>query len=192
MLSTYKLNKIEKNLEYFYNESLKDERNNGINWYKDANNFCKDLSSKYNLDTQVIASVLSALSPRNKWEQNKKDTIKVIEAHLNNVSPEDVKVCTFHTNKFKAFDILKGAKVIEYKSRKTYSFVMNVGKLDYEFVTVDVWHLRACFDKMIIKKSVTPLEYDQIVEVTKNVAKKYGLKGFEFQAIVWEQIRNNF
>jgi hypothetical protein len=194
MLSNYKITKIEKNLNHFMCEALKNEATTmgGLMWYKDANSFCRVVSKKYGIPTFTVASVVSALSPRNKWEQNLKDAVKVIEAFQAGVSPESIKVCTFHKNKFKAFDILEGKKEIEFSSRKTYSFVKNISELNNDFVTVDVWHIRACFNKMIIKKSLTPKEYDQIVKVTKKVAEENGFFGYEFQAVVWEQIRSTF
>ena len=194
MLSNYKITKIEKNLNHFMNEALKNESTTmgGLMWYNDANSFCRVVSNKYDIPAFTVASVISALSPRNKWEQNLKDAVKVIEAFQSGVSPEAIKVCTFHKNKFKAFDILEGKREIEFSSRKTYSFVKNISELNNDFVTVDVWHIRACFNKMIIKKSLTPKEYDQIVKVTKKVAEENGFFGYEFQAVVWEQIRSTF
>lgn len=189
MLSNYKLKKIESNLEYFYNIS---DKKTGLNWYKDANSFCIQLSKKYNIEIYKIASVLSALSPRNKWAQNKKDTIKVVEAFKNGINPEQIKVCTFHKNKFKAFNILKDSNKIKPKSPKTYAFLQNIAYLNDRFVTIDVWHIRASFDKMIIKKSLTLLEYKQVENITLRLAKKYNLKGYQLQAIIWEQIRNNY
>lgn len=192
MISNYKLKKIKKNLEYFYNNSTEEQKINGINWYKKANKFCIDIANEYKINAYIVASVLSALSPRNKWEQNKKDTIKVFEAIKNGKSPEDIKVCTFNKNKIKAFNIAKGNEDIKKSSPKTFAFLKNISCLDSNFVTIDVWHLRACFDKMILKKSITLNEYKQVENLTINLAKKYKLKGYEFQAIVWENIRNNY
>jgi hypothetical protein len=54
-----------------------------------------------------------------------------------------------------------------------------------------VWHLRACFGKTI-KNVPTPTVYAQIKELTINKAKEKGLKGFEYQAIIWNSVKNNF
>jgi ribosomal protein L27 len=36
------------------------------------------------------------------------------------------------------------------------------------------------------------LAYEQLQKITLSKAKKLGLKGFEYQAIIWGSIQNNF
>ena len=185
--------KIKNRLTYWLNQATKEEIKDGKNWYKDAQDFAKYLSQKYSIDSYVCASVISALSPNNKWKQNKKDAETVIKAHLNNVSPESIKVCTYGANKRKAFDILDG-KVITEKSPKTHAFAMNVGLLSSEHITIDKWHLRACLTKTKkdIVESCTAVQYRRVEKITAQLAKENGLKGYEFQAIVWVAIRNRW
>jgi len=187
-LSNYKINKIKDNLRYFYNIADQDQKERGEAWYLQANIWCETMAVKYGYPTYIVAEVLSALSPRNKWERNKKDAEAVLSAVRNNEPIESVKVCTFHNNKEKAFDIARLKTRIVHGSPKTYSFVQNIAYLHADFVTVDVWHMRACFDKMILP-NLTDLRYGQIVKATKQVAKEFGLKGYEFQAIVWNVVR---
>jgi len=189
-LTKSQLAKVSKNLDNYFNLASSEDISNGLNWYKEANQFCIEQSKLFNLSPFVVASVVSALSPRNKWNTNLKDAITVLSAVKNNISPENTKVSTFHTNKFKAFALVKGLKEISNESRKTYAFVCNVGNLDYTRVTVDVWHLRACFNKTC--GSIGKLAYDQLERLTISKAKKLGLKGFEYQAIIWNAVKNNF
>jgi hypothetical protein len=189
-LTKNQLAKVSKNLDHYFNLASSEDIENGLSWYKDANQFCIEQSKLFNLSPFVVASVVSALSPRNKWNTNLKDAITVLSAVKNNISPENIKVSTFHTNKFKAFALVKGLKEISNESRKTYAFVCNVGNLDYTRVTVDVWHLRACFNQTC--GSVGKLAYDQLERLTISKAKKLGLKGFEYQAIIWNAVKNNF
>jgi|TARA_Y100000052_G_C2953231_1_gene88676 hypothetical protein len=189
-LSKYQLNKISKNLDKWFNLATKKEISEGLQWYKKANDICKDIAQKFNTSELIAASVISALSPRNKWEQNIKDAYKVFQAVQEGKDANDIKVCTFHTNKFKSFEIAKRNKVISADSQKTFAFVNNIAHLDNNFVTTDVWHLRACFNKTI--KSCGKLAYNQIQKLTIKKADKLGLKGFEYQAIIWASIRNKF
>ena len=101
--------------------------------------------------------------------------------------PTDVKVCTFHTNKFKAFNILANNISITNNSLKTFNFVNNIAYLSNDFLTVDIWHLRACFkDNISIKSSfIGKLAYEQIKNITTAKAIRLGIKGFELQAIIW-------
>ena len=190
-LSSYQLSKIRKNLRAFYKSATEDQIASGLNWYQDANRWCHKMSVQYGFDHEQVAQVLSALSPRNKWNRNKFDAEQVLKAVRSGKGPSDIKVCTFTSNKIKAFNILEGKLDITIDSPKTYSFVKNIAKLDQEFITVDVWHLRACFNQMINPKSLTAYRYKQIERVTKQEAAKVGLRGFEYQAIVWETIRES-
>lgn len=186
-LTKYQLKKISSNLDYFFNNATKNEIKQGKLWYKNANDICKDIAQKYNTNVLTAANVISALSPRNKWNQNIKDAYKVFDAQKNNLHPEDIKVCTFHKNKFKAFNCIQNKVLITDKSLKTYNFVNNMAHLDNDFLTVDIWHLRACFNKSIQINSaaIGRIAYKQIKELTIKKANILGLKGFELQAIIW-------
>lgn len=189
-LTKNQLSKVSKNLDHYFDLATDDQIKDGLNWYKNANQFCKDQEQIFGIGSDIIASVVSALSPRNKWATNLKDTVTVLNAVKNGLSPADIKVSTFHTNKFKAFALAFGTVEITNESRKTYSFVCNVGSLDENRATVDVWHLRACFNQTI--KVLGHLAYDQLERLTISKAKKLGLKGFEYQAIIWASVQSNF
>ncbi len=192
-LNTYQLKKISKNLDHFFNIATNQNIKDGIQWYKKANHEAKKISKKHKIDVYLVAQVISALSPRNKWSQNIKDADKVCEAYILGLHPEDIKVCTFHTNKFKAFNILANNTSITDKSLKTFNFVNNIAYLNDDFLTVDIWHLRACFNNMIKinNASIGRLAYDQIKQLTIKKANKLGLKGFQYQAIIWLSTQNN-
>ena len=192
-LTKYQLSKISKNLDYFFNVATKQDIKNGLNWYKDANSKAVEISKKYDIDVYKVAQVISALSPRNKWLQNLKDADKVCQAFTIGLTPNDIKVCTFHTNKFKAFNILNNNVTITDKSLKTFNFVNNIAYLNNDFLTVDIWHLRACFnDKINIKSAaIGRIAYEQIKRLTIKKANKLGIKGFELQAIIWLSTQNN-
>tara|TARA_B110000285_G_scaffold163728_1_gene182857 strand:- start:43 stop:633 length:591 start_codon:yes stop_codon:yes gene_type:complete len=192
-LTKYQLSKISKNLDYFFNVATKQDIKSGLKWYKDANSKAVEISNKYDIDVYKVAQVISALSPRNKWIQNIKDADKVCEAFKIGLTPNDIKVCTFHTNKFKAFNILNNNMTITDKSLKTFNFVNNIAYLNNDFLTVDIWHLRGCFnDKISIKSaSIGRIAYEQIKRLTIKKANKLGIKGFELQAIIWLSTQNN-
>mgnify|MGYP003627998179 CR=1 FL=1 len=192
-LSKYELKKVSKNLDYFFNLATNQDIASGKDWYKVANKFCIDAATKYDTSPLVVASIVSALSPRNKWEQNLKDAIKVLEAVQDGKQPEEIKVSTFHLNKYKAFNIAAGLRVITEDSRKTYNFVRNIAHLDPQALTIDIWHIRACLRqfKSIGNASIGRLAYEQIKSLTIKKAQKLGLKGYELQAIIWLSIQNN-
>ncbi len=192
-LTKYKLNKISKNLDKFFNLATDDQINDGLKWYKIAHNIVINISKRSKIEPFKVASVMSALSPRNKWKQNILDTEKVCKAWIEGVKPEDIKVCTFHTNKFKAFAILNDKVRITDKSLKTFNFVNNIAFLDQNSVTIDIWHLRASFDKIIKIESVSigRVAYSQIKKLTLKKADKIGIKAYQYQAIIWLSTQNN-
>ena len=192
-LNKYKLSKISKNLDQLFNLATNEQISQGIAWYKTANKEANKIAKKYNLDIYKVAQVISALSPRNKWKQNIKDANKLCEAYTLGLHPTDIKVCTFHSNKFKAFNILANNIQITNNSLKTFNFVNNIAYLNNDFLTIDIWHLRACFNNMIKinNAAIGKISYEQIKQLTLKKAAKLGLKGFEFQAILWLSAQTN-
>ena len=180
---------VRKRLRHLFNQSDEQSQKSGRDWYKSANKICLNFAIKYDYAPEVVANVLSSLSPRNKWERNIIDCENVLKAVRLGIGPEQVKVCTFNTNKFKAFAFANGGSSIKTTSPKTFAFVRNIAELDDTKVTIDVWHLRACFGETI-ETGLTPKKYKRLEAITIQEAKKLGLKGYEFQAIVWEVIRN--
>jgi hypothetical protein len=190
-LTEIQLTEVNNNLDHYFSLATDKDIDDGIAWYKQAHYICKDLAKQYNVSLNTVASIISALSPRNKWPQNIKDTITVLNAIHCDLSPDQVKVCTFHKNKRKAFILGKGLAKITDKSLKTFSFVNNIADLSEDHITIDVWHLRACFGKTI-KTVPTKNAYNQIRLLTIEKAKQNELKGFEYQAIIWNAVKNNF
>lgn len=184
------IRKVKKNIDEVYAQANATDTKQWLDRYKEAHQFCKNTGDRYSIDPFVVASVVSALSPRNKRHKNLIDTITVIEAWTKWETAEDVTVSTFHSNKRKAFDILNGKKEITADSKKTYAFVKNISWLDDNYVTVDVRHLRACFWKTM--QSCGALAYEQIEKITKEKATKEGLAGYELQAIIWGSVKRNW
>jgi hypothetical protein len=186
---------LRSNLRHWFNQASDQEIQDGLNWYARANEAANEMAGK-NFSPLVTAGVISALSPNNKWKRNLIDARAVLNAVENKQSSIAVKVCTYTNNKLKAFEIARGNQEILARSPKTYAFAKNVGELDDKFVTIDVWHLRACQTRSNKRKelqsTITPLQYKVIQEETLKVAKEFGIKGYEFQAIVWVAIRNRW
>lgn len=189
--------KIENKLIKWFEAANALDIESGKAWYREAQTYAQFLSETFKIDSYTCAAVISALSPNNKWERNKVDAFNVIQAFKAKKKPEDVSCCTYNANKQKAFEILKGNLELSAKSPKTHAFAMNVGLLSPDHITVDKWHIRACLTSPSdgIKETVevvTPAQYRRLEAITVKVAKKYGLKGFEFQAIVWVTIKRKW
>ncbi len=189
--------KIENRLIKWFEAANALDIESGKAWYREAQTYTQFLSETFKIDSYTCAAVISELSPNNKWERNKIDAFNVIQAFKAKKKPDDVSCCTYNANKRKVFNILKGKLALNAKSPKTHAFAMNVGLLSSDHVTIDKWHVRACLTSPSegireTVESVTPAQYRRIEAITVKLAKKYGLKGFEFQAIVWVTMKRNW
>jgi len=187
---------IRKHLSSWLLFATKEQIKDGIEWYKDAQDFCKYLSEKYDISVYVAATVVSCLSPNNKWARNKLDAENLILYFLKGRKLEDLKVCTYNNNKAKAWRAMQG-EIISEKAPKTHAFAMNVGLLSSEHITIDKWHLRACLTEPsdgIVKctESCTIIQYRRIEQITAQIAKDNNLKGYELQAIIWVTIKQKW
>lgn len=188
---------IRANLSAWFNHATDQNREDGMLWYSEAQTFCHGLAKEFDISPYICASVVSCLSPNNKWQRNKIDARTVIIAHKAGLQPESVKVCTYNANKAKAFRVLSEGKAIAATAPKTHAFAMNVGLLSADHITIDKWHIRACLTQpkhgiVDTVETVTDKQYRRVEAITAELAKVFRLKGYEFQAILWVAIKQKW
>jgi hypothetical protein len=199
-LSSFTNRVIKNNLLTWLAEASTDEIREGLEWYDDAQAFTNALSKKYSVDAYTVATVISCLSPNNKWERNKVDAEATIGAFTSGKFTQEeylklVKCCTYKANRVKAWRALETGEEIQESSPKTHAFAMNVGFLSSEHCTVDKWILRACQSKSYefidanLQTSCTIKQYQNIERIVNEIAKTKSLKAYELQAIVWITIK---
>lgn len=148
------------------------------------------------MDTHIAAAVVSLLSPRNKWDRNKQDAETLVRTALSGGSINDFSVCTFTSNKRRAWDlVLSGGKDFQpekfFKGLKTRSFHDNISYPDSRCVTIDTWAVRAARDvEERWRGSLTPKQYKALEAEYQEVADYVGLRPMDLQAVVWVEIRN--
>lgn len=169
-------------LRDLFNQCDKTTIDSGMVWYKTANKIVRHISTTHNIDVNIVAEVMSALSPAVKWEQNIKDTFNVIKYG------NEAKVVTYSSNKNKAIKIMNKETSLVFKGApKTFSFAKNI-MLNEDHVTIDRWILRA-FDLEV--KQITPVQYIAMQNSFIKVAKELQIKPYQLQAIIWIHVRNN-
>jgi len=189
-ITPYFKRKIKEGMRQCFDLATPEDIRRGMAWYQDANEIVYDIHDKFKrFNPWIVGGVIAILSPRNKWERNIQDATSVLQAIENNTQPNNVKVCTFNSNKFKAFAFATEQREITFESRKTFSFLKNIVNLDSKYITVDVWHLRACFGQTM-DTGLTKNRYDAIAKITKQEAERLGILGYQYQAIIWECIRD--
>ena len=62
-----------KNILEVYSMADMQDIQSGMDWYQDAWDICQEIADRHELPLHIVAGVLSALSPTNKWTQNVKD-----------------------------------------------------------------------------------------------------------------------
>jgi hypothetical protein len=182
-------------LKWLY-RATPEELREGLAWYDDAMAFAELLSDTFGITKVMAAAIISALSPNNKWPRNKVDAWNLCEAYAKGLTLDDFKVCTYNSNKVRAWKIRSGEIKITKDSRKTYAFALNVGDRDESVVTLDKWMARAFSTTSLKPKDTpttfTPKQYDRFETHFVKVAKRLGYKPYELQAIVWVVMRNRW
>lgn len=134
----------------------------GCDWYPSALKISARIGEKYGLSAQVVAGVIAALSPNNRWERNIIDAENVIKAwrHGDDDDVLAVKVCTYKTMLAKALqilnssscyivDILNGPKITEF-----YNCITNPAMTD---VCIDGHAYSVWFGQRLTMKEVPPI-----------------------------------
>ena len=199
-LSSFSNRVIKNNLLSWLAEASKDEIREGLIGYDEAQLFTSRVSKQYGIDKYIVATVISCLSPNNKWERNKVDAEATIGAFRSGKFTQEeylklVKCCTYKKQRIKAWKALETGEEIQKSSPKTHAFAMNVGYLSSEHCTIDKWHLRACQSKAHdsidanLQTGCTIKQYQNIERITNEVAKSKSLKAYELQAIIWLTIK---
>lgn len=178
----------------------------GRAWYREANRFVDSIVAETGIDARIVTAVLSALSPNNPWENNKRDCRRMVHAHVNGESLDSFKVSTFNSNKRKAWSFLRGHKW--QNGPKTTAFVDNITRPEHsQLVTVDVWAARVAMDysdfaltcpectvakgsKVVHGAGLTAKDYDNISAMYVQVAELYDELPLETQAICWVAMKN--
>lgn len=174
------------NILKVYEQATEIEKISGLNWYLLARAYCAEAAAKFNVPLDIAIAVLASLSPRNKWKQNLKDLVTVLQASSQGQGPESVRVGTFTKNKEKAFAILReNNPSLAYTSKKVRSFCHNIAYTESKEVTVDVHAFSIYMGKRSEPWSLTDTDYDTIASAHKIAAKKVGLRPYELQAICW-------
>lgn len=184
--------KVVNNLLKYYYQASKDQINSGLEWYKQAHEFCIDLSKKSGLPVFKVAGIVAALSPQTNWQRNKEISIRFI---LNNESKG-----LHNSNQLdKAFECLHADNekeiylMLSKNQVKTSQFFYNI--LNYKQnlgVTIDRHALAATFQKPEKVKSLsdamskmTAKQYNFFMSCYSSAAQKVNILGHEFQAVLW-------
>lgn len=188
-----------KHIEALFNGASDTEKIDGGNWYKEANTYAHHLSEMFGIDSPCkVAGIISALSPATNWDRNKVDAHNFIALAINDDAMSG-KYGTYKNNVRKALEIFNlerptkasvGAILRGKTGYKTESFFYNIYDLDSSEVTIDRHAIKGA-NNVYEGGSValTEKRYRDSEKAYQKVAKKYNLKPYQVQAIVWVTYR---
>jgi len=173
-------------------------------WYATAFTDCERIANQFGLPVNIVAGVVSALSPNNKWERNIENAHVLIDAFFKGDNITDFKVSTYNPMKDKAWQILNAmnpkdnptmsddeiAKVLN--GQKIISFFRCI--LGYDTCCID-GHAKGIYEgkrfgltspkNHISKKYYKQLQDAYVEAGSKITFRKKNLRAFEIQAITW-------
>jgi len=188
-----------KHIEALFKGASDTEKIEGGNWYKEANTYAHHLSDLFGIDSPCkVAGIISALSPAVNWERNKVDAHNFIALAINDDAMSG-NYGTYKNNVWKALEIFNldratksnvGTILRGKTGYKTESFFYNIYDLDSQEVTIDRHAIKGA-NNVYEGGSValTEKRYRDSEKAYQKVAKKYNLKPYQVQAIVWVTYR---
>lgn len=169
-----------RNLVKLYNEADK----SGINWYVDANLFCRKVAEKYDKPLRTVCAVMSALSPATNYEQNKADLIGLISGK------KGYKCGTYGPNVAKAREIIRTNEALfnPKTGAKTYNFFYNLWVPESpDYCTIDRHAYTIATNEAY--KALTLKQYEAIADHYRKAAKKLSILPSQLQAALWVDYR---
>jgi hypothetical protein len=145
-------------------------RTASVAWYRDAERFAQSLTViRPDWTVEIAASVMSALSPRERWESNKAKALTFAQGGT--IRGLGMNLRRAHAATREGFAALRGPK--------TAAFARAIAG-DPDAVVIDTWML-----KPLDKRSVTPAQYGIIASAVVRCAARVNLTPRETQAAIW-------
>jgi hypothetical protein len=173
----------------------------GIAWYAEAYEECRQLAEQYKsygIAIHVVAGVVAALSPNNRWSTNVTNARDLIDAFVNGRSVDSVSVCTYNAMRDKAWHILgqirpshDSIKTI-LNGKKIVCFYENI--MGDDTCTIDGHARNIAYAERVSltddKTSIGVKEYANLQEAYRQAAKRCTVNGrkfkaYELQAVTW-------
>ena len=180
-------------LKIYVQQAKNYEISNGLEWYKQANIYCRNLSIEFNKPLKTVCGIIAAISPSVKWDQNKLDCKSIL------IYKSQAIISTYNKNKLKALLILAGKNPLDILGgKKVTSFYHNIfTPKNPDHVTIDR-HISRLFlgldnsyNSLKIASGYLQLKngYDSIKEIYKTESEKYNILPNQLQAISWHVYR---
>lgn len=189
---------VENIIKYFL-DARENEITEGLSWYADAQTFCEGVATEYDVTVRQVAYAVAALSPRTRWEENKRFAEGVVRGYVSGMKVSEIKskfAPTFASAVALAWVIVANKDYTLLTGRKVRSFLDNIINRNSEKITVDVWANRVWLNDLKTNRNITDVRYglceqDYITAFEQVKGTVRGLEhAYQLQAIVWVVARN--
>lgn len=124
------------------------EHSEGLIWYINANEYCRELAARYNVSLQQVAGIIAAFSPQCSWSENKRFALSFL---IN--SDRQIKSKVQYDKALKILSLtsekdIYNALALSGKAYKTKAFFLNI--LNPQLlttVTIDRHAIGVCLQK---------------------------------------------
>lgn len=178
----------EELIDFYYSKSRKEDED----WYQEARDYCEDLSNEYQIPLRVVVGILASLSPKKRWELNKKMTETFLECQeCKHTTTQAKKAHTIYMmSKVNPLpkDIVQDSHImLLLGGEKTKAFYHNIMYPQTSgYVTLDA-HMLKIFNKGNLK--ITKNQYQALSNYFIQKAHKYQIPVSALQARLWVAIR---
>ena len=206
MKTEFNMKLAVKNIIAMRRKAKPEDVAHGIAWYAEAYEQCRIMADRYDLPIYIVAGVVAALSPNNRWSTNVTNAYDLINAWNKDDTPDKVSVCTYNAMKLKAWSILREMPdryeendtliVDEVKTilngKKIVCFYENI--MGDDTCTIDGHARNIAYNERVNltdnKTSIGVKEYANLQDAYRIAASRCRvngrrLKAYELQAITW-------
>lgn len=181
---------MANNLVALYNQVPGDVRESGVQWYHEVRGWAHSQSNQFNISPWQVAAITAALSPRMAWEKNQQAARLVMLVWAGGGDWKDVmSLPGLKRSLGNAWMVLTGQSELALRGPKTLAFADNIAFQESNEITVDVWAARAAKQDWLCKPYDVTKRYDEFAQAYRIGAQAAGLRGYEFQAVLWVWVR---
>lgn len=177
-----------------YSLATQDEIEEGKAWYANARRECQELADNLGYPLAVVAGVVAALSPNNRWQRNLRDAEALLRGYRDGVDVREVKVSTYHAMRQKAWDICD--EYVRYVRDVSIAQILNGPKITAFYKCILGHEDAVCIDghayniaqgnrKGLKGLNVSAKDMRETASQYVSAAEEVGLKPYELQAITW-------
>jgi len=181
----------------FYDLASASETIEGLHWYDEANKYCRELSSRFNITLSQAAGIIAVFSPQAGWEENKRYALSFLlnpKIRLRSlVQVRKAKKILSLTSETDIYNALS----LNDRAEKTKAFFLNILNPDLVTdVTIDRHAIASCIQRPdetfpLSKEygNLTPIQYQFFERCYVVAASELNLLPQQLQAIVWVTYR---